>query len=83
MTQDERDTLIKFLKKMEANVTFTKSNGEVRVMRCTLKEDVVPAPKVSPSARKVSPDVLAVWDLEKSEWRSFRYDKITDVKYIP
>jgi hypothetical protein len=83
MTQDERDLLVKNLKKFEMKVTFTKANGDVRVMHCTLKEGVMPPPKESPAARKLSPDALAVWDLEKSEWRSFRYDTITDIKFIP
>lgn len=83
MNQEERDMLVKNLKKMEANVTFTKLNGEERVMHCTLKEAVVPPQKESTLARKLSPDVLPVWDIDKSEWRSFRFDSVKDIKFIP
>jgi hypothetical protein len=79
----DREMLVKNLKKMNAEVTFTKLNGDVRVIQCTLQENVVPAKKTSPAESKVvNPDVLPVWDTEKSAWRSFRYDTITNVKFM-
>jgi len=79
----DREMLVKNLKKMNAEVTFTKLNGDVRVIKCTLQESVVPAKKTSPAESKVAnPDVLPVWDTEKSAWRSFRYDTITNVKFM-
>jgi hypothetical protein len=38
----DRNILLEALTKHECTVTFTKVNGETRVMPCTLKEDVVP-----------------------------------------
>ena len=79
----DREMLVKNLKKMDAEVTFTKLNGDVRVIKCTLQASVVPAKKTSPAESKVvNPDVLPVWDIEKSAWRSFRYDTITNVKFM-
>ena len=71
------------------NVTFTKVNGETRVMPCTLKEGVVPPPPVHitntdnpidfPKVRKSNPDALSVWCVDKQEWRSFRVMSVTSI----
>lgn len=73
------------------NVTFTKVNGDERVMKCTLKEDLLPAkPLVTEDAKplvtedaetktkKPNPDVLAVYDVKAAGWRSFRWDSLKD-----
>ena len=63
-------------------VTFTKKDGSERVMRCTLAESRIPsdhAPKTDGSAKKKNDDALAVYDVEKSGWRSFRWDSLTGV----
>ena len=64
-------------------VTFTKQNGDERVMRCTLQESVLPAQTdLEESVQKKGPtDSLAVWDLEKNAWRAFRYDSVISVKF--
>jgi len=61
-------------------VSFTKKDGTVRNMKCTLRADYLPSKTESESTgtKKVNPDVLAVWDLEKSEWRSFRKDSVIE-----
>ena len=69
------------LKRNIATVTFNKKDGTERVMKCTLREDILddaPATKGT-SNRKVNDEVLAVWDMELSAWRSFRYDSVTHV----
>lgn len=73
-----REELVTKLREGVVSVTFRKVNGEVRVMRCTLKEDVLPPLKGSNHKR--SPEVLPVWDVEKEAWRSFRLDSIIEVK---
>jgi hypothetical protein len=35
----------------------------------------------SDGTRKVSPDTLAVYDLDKADWRSFRYDTIKEFDF--
>lgn len=60
-------------------VKFTKTNGEVRDMVCTLRDDiVVPHEKKTERVKEVNEDVLAVWDCEKNSWRSFRFDSIIE-----
>lgn len=80
--QEWRDGLKANLKRGEATVEFTKLNGQTRVMRCTLQEGVVPPYSEKGKQTKApSGDVLAVWDLEKNEWRAFRYDSVTSVRF--
>jgi len=71
------------LKGGEVNVTFFKADGTIRDMRCTLEEASLPKIEVKEgtSTRKRSEDALAVFDLDKNEWRSFRFDKIKEVRY--
>ena len=62
-------------------VSFTKINGEMRKMRCTLRNDILPKvePKENAKSRKVNESVLSVWDVEKNDWRAFRLDSVTSV----
>ena len=53
----------------EVLVTFKKKNGELRQMLCTLQHGVVP--EVYGSAPP-SDELVTVWDLEHSGWRSFK-----------
>jgi hypothetical protein len=66
------------------SVTFTKVNGDERVMAATLKADLLPAVvekvlaegETPKPAKKPNPNVLAVYDVDNSGWRSFRWDSI-------
>ena len=62
-------------------VKFTKKDGTDRSMICTLSSKVIPneyAPK-GEDKREKSSDALAVFDLEKEGWRSFRWDSVKSI----
>ena len=64
-------------------VQFTKVDGTTRHMKCTLAEELIPASteeKKTDRVKKENPDVLAVWDLEKAGWRSFRLDTLLEIE---
>ena len=66
-------------------VTFTKKDGTVREMRCTLQPDLLPPQKDLEEAiqeKKVNTEALAVWDLDKEAWRAFRIDAINSVSDV-
>lgn len=68
-------------------VDFLKLNGDRRVMTCTLREDMKPpATKddaISQKAvRNVSDAVISVWDVNAKGWRSFRYDRVSQVNIV-
>ena len=78
-----KDVIIENLHKGVCTVTFTKVNGEERVMQCTLSESLLPAQtdvEEQIQKKKPNPDVLAVWDTVAEGWRSFRWDSVKDFK---
>jgi hypothetical protein len=83
-----KDQLHELLHSGECVVEFTKINGEVRSMPCTLDPRIVPPapePKVLAEGevlkvKKENPDVMSVWCLDKKEWRSFRIANVISAK---
>lgn len=76
-----KEEVLKALHEGTVTVTFTKVNGDERVMRCTLQESLLPAQtdvEEHIQKKKPNPDVLAVWDVEAQGWRSFRWDALKE-----
>lgn len=63
-------------------VTFTKKDGSERVMKCTLRSDLLPPiiEKENKREKKVNEAVMPVYDLEAKGFRSFRLDSVKDVR---
>ena len=87
MTIINREQLSKLLHTDECVVEFTKVNGEVRSMPCTLKAELIPSTPIKvlaegeiPKVKKENPEVLSVWCLDKKEWRSFRIANVISAK---
>jgi hypothetical protein len=87
MTTITREQLFELLHTGECVVEFTKVNGEVRTMPCTLKAELIPPPEPKvleegkvPKVKKENPDVMSVWCLDKKEWRSFRIANVISAK---
>jgi len=93
MTTYTREQLLEILHTGECVVEFTKVNGEVRTMPCTLSESLIPPPSVHVTntdnpidfpapkrEKKVNLDVMSVWCLDKKEWRSFRIANVISAK---
>jgi len=85
-----RDWVKSLLHVTEVRVEFTKADGSVREMRCTLNPDKLPptpAPtgpvdgivKESKQRKAPDPESIRVFDLDKNEWRSFRFDRLQKV----
>lgn len=75
-------------------ISFTKVSGDKRVMLCSLNPDVIKELEAAKEDdtlslaekewkvkryKTASPNSLSVVDVNKKEWRSFRWDLITDV----
>ena len=76
------------LQSKTAEVTFTKLNGDVRVMTCTLNTELLPAKVVTegeeekPARTIKNPNnSLAVYDINAEGWRSFVIKNVTQVLY--
>lgn len=84
-----RDWVKSLLQKGPITVTFTKADGTDREMLCTLDHLRIPSPPVTSSVdgivkeskQRKQPDEhsLRVFDLEKNEWRSFRFDRLKKI----
>lgn len=74
-----RNEIIEALQAHKCVVKFTKVNGEVREMPCTLREDIVPKYERK-TEKKPNDKVLSVWCLDKQEWRSFRVDSVLELR---
>jgi len=64
-------------------VVFTKKDGTERVMKCTLKSDVVVPYEQKTERKKVqNEEIVSVWDVEKNAWRSFNITTISEVRGV-
>lgn len=62
------------------SVKFTKSNGEVRMMNCTLVRSAIPADEVYPENGGEDDRSLVVYDLDKKGWRQFKIANIISIQ---
>ena len=68
-------------------VVFTKKDGTERELFCTLDESRIPSAKLpqaqetSTITRVFSDESARVFDTEKKEWRSFRWDSVKQVRF--
>lgn len=82
-----RDDIVSMLKEHHCSVVFTKVDGTERKGIFTLREDALPKKEEKPlkegevpaTPRKVNPNIVCAWDVEKSEWRSFRIDSLKGI----
>jgi hypothetical protein len=87
MTTLTREKLSELLHTGECVVEFTKVNGEVRIMPCTLRTELIPPAPVKvlaegevPKVKKENSEIMSVWCLDKKEWRSFRIANVISAK---
>ena len=82
-TQYNKATLMEMLHAREVIVKFRKVSGEIRILRGTLKPELIETTnektKAIGSNRKPNPDIVTAWDLDASDWRSFRIDTVIEV----
>lgn len=79
-----REQIVEQLKHNVCEVTFTKVNGDKRVMPCTLREDMLP-PVIKEDVnadRKVNEKTVSVWVTDANGWRSFRVDSVLELKVL-
>jgi hypothetical protein len=76
-------TLKAHLNKGVVKVTFTKINGDLRVMTCTTNPDLIP-PDVSPKGKvtiseAVNERTVRAFDVNAQGWRSFIMANVTEI----
>ena len=62
---------------------FIKKNGEEREMLFTVNPDLLPAEKIPTCAGRTLPDgMMAVFDLDKQDWRTFNFNTMTELTEV-
>jgi hypothetical protein len=77
-----KEQVLAQLKQGICEITFNKVNGERRVMPCTLREDLLPAPPKEATSRTPKDkesDVISVWCVDKEAWRSFKLSNFISI----
>jgi len=80
-----RADLLEALRNNKVVVTFTKVDGTVRDLYCTLKNDLIPADKAPKNEKSIKENdsVIRVFGLDQSNgWRSFRVASVTGMVII-
>lgn len=82
--QDRYIELRNKLREHDCEVTFTKVDGTIRTMPCTLRPAALPAQDSSKVTEAKEPNYknISVWCLDKKEWRSFRVANVKEVRVI-
>ena len=69
-------TLVNQLKLGIVTLNFRKRDGSLRKMRATLVPELI---GIETYSRNTGPEhIQCVWDIDKDEWRSFRWDCLID-----
>ena len=77
----DRETMVEQLRSKVCTVTFTKVNGEERVMECTLMDSAIPEskrPKDDSTGVQRTINVISAFDVRKADWRSFRVENVKE-----
>lgn len=80
-----KDRILEALRTDIVTVRFTKADGTERDMRCTLVESKIPTDRQPKNEAKATDSVgsaVRVFDTEKGEWRSFRWESLISVEGI-
>ena len=83
----ERAAIVHLLSEGPTEVVFTKKDGTERKMTCTTNSKFIPAPThITTSdlkkSKNYSSEVKRVFDLDKKEWRSFRWDSLLTAEQV-
>jgi hypothetical protein len=85
LTVDEKNRYLRdLLGKHDCEITFTKIDGTLRTMPCTLRTEAMPLREANEhhKTRLYKPENLSVFCLDKSEWRSFKVDNVKEIKIL-
>ena len=81
---NDKTKILEDLRASILEVDFLKTDGTLRTMKCTLRSDLIPKVEkrlidTTKPERRVNEEVIPVYDLESSGWRSFRIGSIQSI----
>ena len=81
-TDNVEDLILMMLKGGILEVTFTKANGDTRVMKATLMKEHLPEQTEPSGPTTRSSSAIRCFDIDKQEWRSFRPSTVTNFRVL-
>ena len=69
------------LKNSMVTVEFEKTDGTTRIMKCTCCDTLIPEKNKPKGDSPRNENVQRCFDVEKQEWRSFKWEKVYAVVY--
>ena len=79
----DQDTIKNQLKEQICQVIFTRVDGAIRIMNCTLNASMIPSDLSEEKTGRTkveNAEVQAVYDVEAQGWRSFRWSSVTNFR---
>lgn len=81
MEKINREDIINRLKRGIVRVNFTKKDGEVRNMKCTLVSSLIPQEsQPKGELNKITESVIRAYDVDANGWRSFVISNVNTVE---
>lgn len=81
-TKEGKEWLRGLLRSEIVTVIFVKKDGSERTMKCTLSENKIPTENLPKTTNRAQSDEsIAVFDIEKTAWRSFRFDSVKKIEF--
>ncbi|MFZ9241384.1 MAG: SH3 beta-barrel fold-containing protein [Chitinophagaceae bacterium] len=81
-TKEGKEWLRSLLRSEIVTITFNKKDGSERIMKCTLSESEIPTENLPKTSKQThSDESIAVFDIEKTAWRSFRFDSVKKIEF--
>jgi len=78
-----RDAIRKMLREGLVNIKFTKKNGTIRDMECTLLPFYIPEDRQPKGTGNVTGEnILRVYDIVEDDWRCFLVDSVLSAEAI-
>jgi hypothetical protein len=78
-----RDAIVEMLREGVVSVKFTKKNGTIRDMECTLLPFYIPEDRRPKGTGNVTGEnILRVYDIVEDDWRCFLVDNVLSVVAI-
>jgi hypothetical protein len=82
--QDREREITHLLYEHDCEVVFTKKDGTVRVMPCTLRKEAMPQREATTlhETKLYKPETITAWCLDQSEWRAFKTANVKEVRVL-
>jgi len=82
--QDREREITHLLYEHDCEVVFTKKDGTVRTMPCTLRKEAMPQREATAlhETKLYKPETITVWCLDRSEWRAFKTANVREIRVL-